>query len=204
MIRLHKPACIALLSSVAWLGAAAIPAIAAADDDHGGRYHNARQTDRYYRDRHDHARDTHDRTRTDVRIDINLGRPRYEPVYEERTTRVWVEPVYRTVCERVWIEPVYRKELDRVWVPDRWEYRDVVHRDRHGHRVIRRQRVLVERGHWDTIERSVLACEGYFKTVERQELVSPGHWEYRTERVQVGERRGHGNPFVQLFADLHR
>jgi hypothetical protein len=182
---------------------ATLPSIASADD-RGGRYHDARASDRCYRERDHHDRGRDRDSRTDVRIDINLGRPRYEPVYEERTTRVWMEPVYRTVCDRVWVEPVYRTECDRVWVPDRFEYRDVVYRDRHGRRVIRQERVCVERGHWQTAERQVLVCEGYWKTIERQELVHAGHWEYRTERVQVGEAPRYGGGVIDLFASLRR
>ena len=67
------------------------------------------------RDWRNHRGGDHDRT--DVRVDINFGRP--APRYEERTTRVWVESVYRTECDRVWVEPVYRDECERVWVPSR-------------------------------------------------------------------------------------
>lgn len=101
----------------------------------------------------------------DFRIDVHIGprgplfgwyddRPRY---YEDRDVRVWVEPVYRTVC-------------DRVWCPDRYEDRDVVEYYR-GYRRVIRERVLVERGH--------------YQDVPRQELVVPGHWETHIEHVRV-------------------
>jgi len=167
------------------------------DDDRGRRYeHN----------------DSHDRSHSDVHIDLNLGqRP---PIYRERVMRVWVEPVYRTVTERVWVDPVYRTESDRVWVdevtrddcdrlwiPDRWQEREVVHGWGHG-RYITRERVLVERGHyedqphrvvvvpghWESTERRVLVCDGHWETVTRQEVVCPGHWEDR--RVAVDDCGG--------------
>jgi hypothetical protein len=214
---LNKRVRVAILACAALAGTAALPSIASAGDkDSGGRFHDARDSrandrgDRY-RDDHradDRRRDYEDRDRSknvvDVDVDINIGRPRYEPMYEERTTRVWIEPAYRTVCDRVWVEPVYRTECDRVWEPDRFAYRDVVYRD-HGRRVIRQECVLVEPGHWRTIERQVLVCEGYWNNIDRQELVTPGHWEYRTERVQVGERRvDSGFGIGGLFASLSR
>jgi hypothetical protein len=160
-------------------------------DDRGDRYR--RHDDR----EHGHGR-YHDR-HTDVRVDINLGRS----FYEERVTRVWVEPVYRTVCDRVWIEPVHKTVCDRVWVPDRWEVRRVVHG--HGrHQCVRYERVLVERGHYETRERSVLVCDGRWETVERQELVTPGHWEERVEHVRVDRHERHGDVVFDLFAHLRR
>jgi hypothetical protein len=101
----------------------------------------------------------------DFRIDLRIGsrgpavewrelRPRY---YEDREVRVWVDPVYRTVC-------------DHVWVPDRFEFRDVVEYH-HGYRHIVRERVLVDRCH--------------YQDVPRQELVCAGHWETHIERVPV-------------------
>jgi hypothetical protein len=98
-----------------------------------------------------------------VHIDLRVGIPPVivtapAPVYETREVRVWVDPVYRTVC-------------DRVWVPDRFEFRDVVH----------------YRYHRQWIERErVLASPGHFEDVARQELVTPGHWETRFEQVRVG------------------
>ncbi|MBC8105843.1 MAG: hypothetical protein H7Z14_04580 [Anaerolineae bacterium] len=214
MMRLNKFVRTALLSATTLAGTFALPAIASAAE--GGRFHDARAQDRSRTsDRDDRYRDDHryddrrrdddggNRNKTDVRIDINLGRPRYEPLYEERTSRVWVEPVYRTVCDRVWVEAVYRTECDRVWEPDRWTVRDVVYRE-HGRKVIRQERVLVERGHWRDVERQVLVCEGHWQNVDRQELVREGHWEYRTERVQVGEAPVYSNPVVGLFARLTR
>ena len=213
MMRLNKSVRTALLSGATMLGTLSLPAIASAGG--GGRFHDARAEqrerdrdvrrydERTYDDRrYGYSRDSH-RSKTDVRIDINIGRPRYEPVYEERTTRVWVEPVYRTVCDRVWVAPVYRTECERVWEPDRYAYRDVVYRER-GRKVIRQERVLVERGYWRNVERQVLVCEGHWENVERQELVSEGHWEYRTERVQVGEAPVYSNPIAGLFAHITR
>ncbi|CAN5644971.1 hypothetical protein BH09PLA1_BH09PLA1_17880 [soil metagenome] len=229
MMRMNQFARTALLSAATLAGTFALPAIASAD---GGRFHDARAdsrgrandrdtrdrdtrdreaSDRDARDRDDHRNDdprrddfARARNKTDVRIDINVGRPRYEPVYEERTTRVWVEPTYRTVCDRVWVDAVYRTECDRVWEPNRFADREVVYRDDCGRRVVRRERVLVERGHWRSVERQVLVCEGHWQNVERQELVCDGHWEYRTERVQVGETRYSGNPVIDLFAQWSR
>jgi hypothetical protein len=154
----------------------------------------------------------------DRKDDRDFGRFRDGRVdfrYDERDhgRRVWVEPVYRTVVDRVWIEPVYRIEVDRVyrepvvqtvcekvWCPDRYELRNV-DRYEYGRRVVRRERVLVERGHykevhrqvvvkpgcWENVERRVLVCEGHYKTVERREVVRPGHW----QTVAHGHGRGH-------------
>ncbi len=127
-----------------------------------------------------------------------------EPVYRTVCEKVWIEPVYRTVCDRVYVQPVVRRVCDKVWVPDRWEERTIVRRDRHGRTFRACERVLVERGHYDTIEREVvvspgrweavehqeLVREGYFRTVERKELVKAGCWETRSERVALG-RGGH-------------
>lgn len=207
MMRLNKLARTALLGAATMAGTFALPAIASAE---GGRFHDARAEQRD-RDRDEHRSDDRrndysrqrERSKTDVHVDINIGRTRYEPVYEDRTTRVWVEPVYRTVFDRVWVEPVSHIEHDRVWEPDRFEVRDVVYHE-HGRRVIRHERVLVERGHWREVERPVLERDGHWEDVQRQELVSPGHWEYRTERVQVGESRYNTNPVIDLFAHLTR
>ncbi len=148
----------------------------------------------------DHG-DHHDRdSRTDVRIDVNIGRP--APRYEDRTTRVWVEPVYRTCTDRVWVEPVTRDECERVWVPDRWERRDVVH-GRGRDRWMSCENVLVERGHWVEQHRTVVVCEGHWETRDRQEMVAPGHWEYRTERVCVDDGY-RSNNFFDVFARLAR
>jgi hypothetical protein len=214
--------------------AGASPALA------GGRYHDAKyDSDRAdrgqrYTQRNDWGRKAHHRDsddRNEVRIDINVGGYPCEPVYEERITRVWVEPVYRTVCDRVWVEPVYRTECERVWreavvrneverfwVPDRWEVRTVVVGDG-CFRSVRRERILVEPGHWaertgqvvvsegrwETIERPVLVSDGHWQMIERQELVAPGHWEQRVERVRVAERPvSAGELFVGVVAELSR
>jgi hypothetical protein len=78
------------------------------------------------------------------------------PLYENREVREWVEPVYRTVCERV-------------WVADQYEWRDVVHYEWHSRRAYH-ERVLVQPGHYED--------------VQRQEVMTPGHWETRIERVR--------------------
>jgi hypothetical protein len=100
----------------------------------------------------------------DVHVDFRFGPHgpsidvrHVEPVYETREVRVWVDPVYRTVC-------------DHVWVPDRFEDREVVHRWR-GRRQVYVERVLVQPGHYED--------------VQRQECVTPGHWETHLERVRV-------------------
>jgi len=100
----------------------------------------------------------------DVRVDFRFG-PRgpyvdvrhVEPVYEIREVRVWVDPVYRTVC-------------DHVWVPDRFEDRQVVSYW-HGFRRVHIERVLVQQGHYED--------------VQRHECVTPGHWETHIDRVRV-------------------
>ncbi len=100
----------------------------------------------------------------DVHVDFRFGPHgpsidvrHVEPVYETREVRVWVDPVYRTVC-------------DHVWVPDRFEDREVVHHWR-GRRQVYVERVLVQPGHYED--------------VQRQECVTPGHWETHVERVRV-------------------
>jgi hypothetical protein len=152
-----------------------------------------------------------------IGVQIGGGGWRGDDNCEVRETRVWVEPVYRTVCEKVWVEPVYKTTCDRVWVapvtrtvcekvwvPDRYECRTVVHRDRHGYTFRSEERVLVERGHFtsvervvevcaghfDNVERQEPVCAGHFDNVERQEVVAPGHWEIRRERV-VGRYEDH-------------
>jgi hypothetical protein len=191
---------------------AALPSTAGAGD-RGDRYDRG---SRYSRDdwRRDNLRHE-SRGGTRVDIDIRTG-PTWErvpapPVVLEE--RVWVEPVYRTVCDRVWVpaayrtvidkvwvEPVIERRIDRVWVPDRYEWRDVVRYDECGRRICRRERVLVERGHFGSrpcdvvvapghykeCPRQELVCDGRWETVERQELVSAGHWE--TRRVAAAPR----------------
>ena len=163
------------------------------------------------------AGDRHNDKKTDVRVGIgvNLGGGR-GPRYEERRVKVWVEPVYRTVVDKVWIEPEYRTVSDRiwrepvvriqserVWVPDRYEWRWTYRQDAFGVRIRVRERVLVERGHyenresrivvkpgcWETTTRQELVVEGRFDRVERREIVTPGHFEWRTERVAVDRGR---------------
>jgi hypothetical protein len=150
---------------------------------------------------------------------------RCEPGYAFRETKVWCEPVYRTVCDKVWVEPVYRTVCEKVyrapvtrtvcekvWVPDRYETRTVVRREGRGRVVRCEERVLIERGHyatvervvevipgrWENEERRVLVCDGHFDNVERRELITPGRYEVRRERVRVAdryERRGGGEDF---------
>lgn len=110
---------------------------------------------------------------------------------------MWVEPFYRTICERVWIEPVYRTECERVWVPDRFEIRETPEGYGRNARIVRRE-VLVEAGHYATVERQVIAQYGRWENVERQELVSPGHYEFRTDRIAVNDRPG--NVFDIFFS----
>lgn len=98
----------------------------------------------------------HDRFRFDIHVDNRGIAIAPVPVYENREVRVWVDPVYRTVC-------------DHVWVPDRFEWRDVAY-GYHGRRVYH-ERVLVEPGHYED--------------VQRQEIVTPGHWETHIERVRI-------------------
>src|SRR4051812_19984372 len=83
---------------------------------------------------------------------------RPEPFPRPPTTdyrRVWVEPVYRIVCRRVWVEPVTRVEYERVWCPPRYEWRETVYWE-DGVKVVRRERVCVEPGHWDMQRREVV------------------------------------------------
>jgi hypothetical protein len=89
--------------------------------------------------------------------------------------RVWVEPVYRIVCKRVWIEPVVRVEYERVWVPPRYEWREIAMWE-DGVKVIRREKVCVEPGHYETQRREVVVRPGRWEMVEQRELVSPGYW----------------------------
>lgn len=144
-------------------------------------------------------------------VDIGIGIAHVDRGrFDDRATRVWVPAVYRTVCDRVWVparthvevqrvwhEPVVEDRCERVWVPDRFEVRDIVSRDRYGRRVVRQERILVERGHytevhrqvvvrpgcWENVERQVVDCEGHWDNVERQELVCAGHWEERVVRI---------------------
>ncbi len=133
--------------------------------------------DRY--DRGDRFETTRRNDRTDVRVDINVGR--YEPQYRPptRIERVWIEPVYRTECQQVWVEPVYRTECQRVWVEPVYEIRQVVDY-RFGRRIIREERVLVCAGHFEERPIQVLVCAGHYDSVERQVIVAAGHWEERT------------------------
>jgi hypothetical protein len=192
------------------LGAAALgfmaPSTALADRSDRHDYRAQRASDRGDRYREQFKGDRRDDyDRTDVRLDLRIGGDPFcrEPLFQERETRVWVEPVYRTVCERVWVEPVYRDECERVWVPDRWEVRDRVYRDECGRRVVARERVLVEPGHWEERVHRVLVCEGYWKTVERQELVRQGHWEVRRERFAVGDS-WRDDSFINIRARFNR
>src|SRR4051812_34555562 len=102
--------------SVIALAAAAclVPATAKADNFHvGGRY-----------DRDD-------------RREVRYERRWIAPVYEERTTQVWCEPVYRTEYVQHWVKPYYNTVCERVYVQPVFETREVVSRDRWGHRICR-------------------------------------------------------------------
>ena len=161
-----------------------------------------------------------ERSKFDINFDIRIGdrhdrdRRQCEPVYQERTVKVWVpaqyrtvcdrqwiEPIYETRCERVYIEPVYEMRCEKVWVPERYEYRQSRRFDRScgrfvevaervcvapGHFEEVHKRVCVREGGFQEVHKKVCVREGRFQTVERQELVCEGHWEYRTERVRVG------------------
>jgi hypothetical protein len=119
--------------------------------------------------------------------------------------RQWVPATYRTVSERVWVEPVVSNQCVRVLVPDRYEWRDVVHDD-YAYRKVVRERVLVEPahyvdqpqqvvvtpGHYEDVQRQQLVCDGHWENVERQELVSAGHWE--TRQVLAERPVAAGNP----------
>jgi hypothetical protein len=191
------------------------------------------------RDRDYYGRDRHDErgVRADLEFETRYGsvreRPREhcEPDYAVRESKVWVEPVYRTVCEKVWVEPVYRtvceKEwrapvtkvvCEKVWVPDRFECRTVVRRDRKGRVVRHEEHVLVERGHyetvekvvevcpgrWETFERRELVCEGHWKTIERRVLVRDGYWDVRRDRVRVADRHDHRREEVRIGFEYRR
>lgn len=131
------------------------------DNDH--RPGDYRGRDRH-EDRYDPRSAARRRPRTNIDVDIRIGR-RHDPMpeYRQREVRVWVPPVYRTVIERKWVEPVYRTEYEQVWVPPVYEDREVGFIGDHG-----RLRTQIER---------VLVCDGYYKTVERRVCVSEGYWE---------------------------
>ena len=189
------------------------------DDDHHRRYDDRRGGDH---DRHGYGRDRdHARPSIGISIGSHSGggsaavdcepprvvheRVYVEPVYRTVTDRRWVPPVYRDVTTRVWVEPVVRTIPDRKWVPERFEWRDVVYYDHYGRRRCKRERVLVERGHfvdcprtveiapgrWDTCTRQELVCEGKWETCERQELVAAGYWTTREVVVQPPPRPAH-------------
>ena len=175
------------------------------------------------RDHRDHRDDRDGKVRVGVDLNLGGGRgPRYEersvkvwvePVYRTTTDKVWVEPEYKTVTDKVWKEPVMKVQAERAWVPDRYEWRWVYRRDRFGVRIRVRERVLVERGHyenretqvvvtpgcWETVERQELAAEGHWDNVQRRQLVQAGHYEWRTERVQLD--RGRRDTVVGLGLD---
>jgi hypothetical protein len=174
------------MASAAAVALAAPLASQAADHDEG-------RFDRGANVRHDddrrgdwgHDDDRHDNDRK-VNVDIRIGAGR--PEYVTRETRVWVAPVYRTVVDRRWVEPVYRTELERVWVPDRYEDREVQFRGGEGRWRTRLERVVVEPGHYESVEHRVCVSEGHWENCERQELVSAGHYETRVERVRAPYR----------------
>jgi hypothetical protein len=153
-------------ASVALLGSmAAYPATVQAHE----------RSDGPYRERYEHGRGP----------SISI-----QPVYRTECRRVWVEPIYQVVHERVWHEAVVQDVCDRVWVPDRWEYRNVEFIE-HGHRVVRRRKILVEPGRltevhrqvivkpgcWEEVQRRVIQREGHWEDVQQQVLITPGHYE---------------------------
>jgi len=165
--------------------------------------------------------DRDNRTAIGVEFGFHDYDRRPEPAYAVRETKVWVEPVFRTVCDKVWVEPIYRTVTEqvyrapetktvceKVWVPDRYEVRTTLRRDRG--RVVRcEDRVLVEPAHYTTVERVVevcpgrwetetrqeLVCAGHFDNVEHRDLVTPGHYEIRRDRVVVDRDDHHGENF---------
>lgn len=152
--------------------------------DDGRREYDRGDHDRHRHDRSDWRRGRdHDHRDGGKRIDVDIGIGRGRPEYETREVRVWVPPVYRTVVDRRWVEPVYRTEVERVWVPERVEERLVRHRHK-GHWHRRLERVVVEPGHYETVERHVCVREGHWETFERQELVCDGHYDVRREPVR--------------------
>jgi hypothetical protein len=186
------------------------PTSARAGDD--GRYGDPWGRDYRHTVEHRYERThrDHNHGKSQIKVDVNFGRPRYE----ERRVRYWVEPVYNTVRERVWVEPVYKTECERVWVPPvyntvyedvcvpaRYELRDCV-RYEHGRRIVVRERVLVEaehhrrvarnvcvsEGRWDTVERRVCISQGHWDVVERRVCASEGRWDYRVERAELVSR----------------
>jgi hypothetical protein len=123
----------------------------------------------------------------DVRHDDRGPARRWiEPVYEERVTQVWCEPVYKTEYVPHWVKPYYNTVVDRVWVEPVHEWREVVTRDRHGHRVVRREKVCVREGGWKTVERQEYV-PGHVKHEPQQVLVHAGHYQTKRERVCVRE-----------------
>src|SRR5688572_23099847 len=133
--------------------------------------------------RHDHGHDhrhDHHQCVTDRRW--------IEPVYEEKVTRVWCEPVYETRYVAHWVKPYYKTVVDRVWVEPIHETRKVVGYDRHGHKVVRLERVCVRDGGWKTIERQEFV-PGHTKHEPEQVLVRAGHYDTKRERVCVREGR---------------
>jgi hypothetical protein len=173
-----------------------VPSMALADHrfdtDRGQRYERRSDSSNSHRrdsDARDHgSRDQGSRTYGHVNIEIRSGG--YERVPEMCEERVWVEPVYRTVCDRIWVEPVMQKVHERVWVPDRYECREVV-RWECGRRIVRREEVLVERGHYQDVCRDVVVSPGHYEDRPRQELVCAGHYETRRVARPVEYRESH-------------
>ena len=64
-----------------------------------------------------------------------------------------------------------------VWVPAKFGWREVVTYDACGCPVVRRERVCVSPGHFETIRREVVVRSGWWETVERREVVAEGHYE---------------------------
>ena len=131
-------------------------------------------------------------------IDFNVGptpppaQVWVQPVYQTRSERVWVEPVTQLQTQNVWHDPVTEDRVDQAWVPDRWEVRDVDTWDRHGHRIIVQQNVLVEPGHWQTTHTPVVTRAGYWGPEAVPVVVTPGYWQTADKTVCVED--GHWAP----------
>jgi hypothetical protein len=171
--------------------ALAVPLASHAADRDDGRFDRGsdyRRDDDRRDDRRGDWRRDNDRHDNDRRVDVDIRIGGQRPQYETREVRVWVPPVYRTVTDRKWVEPVYRTEVERMWVPDRYEEREVQFRGGEGRLRSRIERVLVEPGHYESVEHRVCVTEGHWETCDRQELVSAGHYETRVERVRAPYR----------------
>lgn len=123
----------------------------------------------------------HERGELRIDFDYRAGRAQLcdPPIIRERC----VEPEYRVVVDRVWHEPVVRTECETVWVPDRYECHERVY-FRCGQRVVVREQVLVEPGHFQMIERQVVVREGYWEEIERFGRIAVAH-DHSHRRITV-------------------